>query len=314
MATVFISYRRGQDTPYARGIREKLAGELGKAEVYMDLDMRPGLQWRDAVTEALRKTKVFLPIIGVDWASTFASRAAQAAPGPTDWVRFELVTALDQKTPMIPLLVGGARPPATEDVPPDIAGVMDWQALELSDDRWDYDVDRLLVAIRETLGISAAPHEDLPKQHPAQAARQSSRAVSRPGRDLEAARKAYNRLSPRDQKRYRAAFDRALSHPDVADIHYLLHGTDGSNTEDYLKFRDTWGLVVVTTDRLLFEPADARRSRANVRHDEILYVNRSRFLKLLLIGLPDREFAVYDVAKDAEYQKAAERFLQSKIS
>src|SRR6202043_1240578 len=68
-----------------------------------------------------------------------------------DYVRLELATALERSIRVIPVLVQGARMPRPEELPADIARLARRNAIELSDARWAYDVDRLSHTIEEVL-------------------------------------------------------------------------------------------------------------------------------------------------------------------
>ena len=146
MASIFISYRRGPDTPYARGIKEKLAGHFGADSAFMDLRIRPGQQWRKVIRDAVDNSDLLIAIIGPSWAAELKARGRES-PDADDWLQLELEMALEAGLPIIPVLVGGARAPRTSELPPQLTGLVDWQAHEVTDERWDYDTDLLVAAI-----------------------------------------------------------------------------------------------------------------------------------------------------------------------
>ena len=80
------------------------------------------------------------------------SKATARLADPEDFVRLEVETALRRTdvTP-IPVLVAGARMPNREDLPPELRPITRRNALELSDQRWRYDVGRLISTLDQLL-------------------------------------------------------------------------------------------------------------------------------------------------------------------
>jgi hypothetical protein len=72
---------------------------------------------------------------------------------PDDLVRHEISRALQRPdVHVIPVLVDGARMPAEHELPPDLAPLSRRQSCELTDSRWEYDVESLTRRLRELLG------------------------------------------------------------------------------------------------------------------------------------------------------------------
>jgi hypothetical protein len=95
-----------------------------------------------------------LVVIGPDWLTTTDAQGRPRLQDAHDFVRVEIATALQRGTPVVPVLVCGARMPSQRELPEDIAALARRQAHELSDSRWDYDIG-VLIATLEGLGIES---------------------------------------------------------------------------------------------------------------------------------------------------------------
>jgi hypothetical protein len=149
MGGIFISYRR-QDAPgYAGRLYDSLAAHYGDDRIFMDIGaIQPGQDFSQRIDEALTSCDVLLAIIGPQWATITASDGSRRLDDPEDYVGLEVHTALRRAdVKVIPVLVAGAQMPAREEVPESLADLRKRQALELSEGRWRYDVDRLIATL-----------------------------------------------------------------------------------------------------------------------------------------------------------------------
>ena len=76
-------------------------------------------------------------------------RVSAASMTSEDFVRMEIVAALERKIRVIPVLVGGARMPRKQDLPEALAPLSRRNAIELSETRFHADVSRLIEAIEK---------------------------------------------------------------------------------------------------------------------------------------------------------------------
>ena len=66
----------------------------------------------------------------------------------------EIAAALKQKLPVIPVLVEDASMPDAEDVPEEIRGLARRNVIELTQRRWEDDVQRVLKVIAKFMGAA----------------------------------------------------------------------------------------------------------------------------------------------------------------
>lgn len=152
MSRIFISYRREGGA----GFSGRLAGDLGRRfgpdEIFRDVeDIASGEDFVTRLERALRDCKVLLAVIGKTWL-TAAANGRRRLDDPQDFVRQEIGRALAAGVRVIPVLVEGARIPAERDLPDDLKPLARRQAHELSESRWEFDVDRLVRVIEGELG------------------------------------------------------------------------------------------------------------------------------------------------------------------
>lgn len=147
-ANIFVNYRREDSS----GDTGRLCDHLNRrlpGRVFRDLDnLAPGVDFGEAIEQALGSCEVLIAVIGRDWLSVKDGTGHRRLDDPADYVRMELATALARKnTRVIPVLVQDASMPRKEDLPPDLAKLSRRNAIQLSDARWNYDVDRLIQTI-----------------------------------------------------------------------------------------------------------------------------------------------------------------------
>ncbi len=156
MSSVFLSYRRGDTAGYAGRLRSELGNRLGRDAIFRDIDGIPlGSNFVEVIGNAVGRCKVLLVMIGVDWLAPTPT-GTRRLDNPMDFVRSEIQAGLDQGKEVIPVLVDGARMPAVEDLPAVLEGLAYRQAIELSDTRWDYDLDRLAKHIESAIKTERA--------------------------------------------------------------------------------------------------------------------------------------------------------------
>ncbi|MBI4870940.1 MAG: toll/interleukin-1 receptor domain-containing protein [Candidatus Riflebacteria bacterium] len=111
---VFISYRRGGPEEYLLdSLWLRLKMDLPPGEVFLDVYGIPvGDNWQDRLRDELASCEVLLALIGPKWIADIG-RLGQ----PSDWVREEIGTAIEQAVPIIPVLCCGAGMPNEESLP-----------------------------------------------------------------------------------------------------------------------------------------------------------------------------------------------------
>ena len=143
---LFASYRRNDSTFVTERICDRLVARYGRRRVILDVDsIPPGVNFRDYIEGVIPCCKAVLAIIGPGWHLDPASDGRRYFDDPQDLVGFELGVALRNKVPVIPVLVGGATPPAAETLPQELRAIAKLHAVEIRrNPDFHRDVDRMI--------------------------------------------------------------------------------------------------------------------------------------------------------------------------
>ncbi len=159
---IFISYRRDDSSGYAGRLYDRLVAQYGPDRVFMDIDtIRPGHDFAEDIERALSDSLACIVLIGRQWESITSAEGRRRLEDPTDFVRLEVAAAIRRGVIVIPVLVEGASPPSAASLPVELQPLARRQAIELSNERWHYDVSRLVLALDEVVEAAAeAPPEE----------------------------------------------------------------------------------------------------------------------------------------------------------
>ena len=149
VADIFVSYRKqGADKEIALHLAEDLRAALGEASVFLDDQAYALGRFSDLLTDELHGCRAVAVVIGHVW---MERRLDLWDPG--DWVRREIETGLRRKSLMVPVLVDDAKFPQASDLPPLLAGLLDYQAVPIYRRHWKENVDALIAELAKRLGL-----------------------------------------------------------------------------------------------------------------------------------------------------------------
>ena len=156
MSRIFINYRRQDSEGYVGRLYDHLAQHFQRDDIFMDVDsIKPGADFVSKLEEAVAACDVFIAMIGPQWLTVSDDTGARRLDQWNDFVRIEIATALKQNKLVIPVLVGQARMPLPTDLPEDLIPFARRNAIELSHQRFAYDIDKLIGVIKETVSSHA---------------------------------------------------------------------------------------------------------------------------------------------------------------
>jgi tetratricopeptide (TPR) repeat protein len=131
VATVFVSYRSVDGTMAAATVAGELGRLLGPEKVFWDAHLQPGERYPDALRGELERAAALVAVIGTHWLDRDAG-GTRMVDRPGDWVRCEIRWAIERRIPVVPVLIGDARLPTTDELPDDIKELALRQAIRLT--------------------------------------------------------------------------------------------------------------------------------------------------------------------------------------
>ncbi len=154
---VFICYRRDETAAHAGRLYDAMVNRFGEGNVFMDVELAPGVDFVERITEVVSGCLALIVVMGPNWATAQDGEGSRRLEDPADFVRLEVETGLSRGDVMpIPVLVSGARMPRKELLPEPLRPLTRRNAVELSEARWGYDVGRLFGALDELVPSDGA--------------------------------------------------------------------------------------------------------------------------------------------------------------
>jgi hypothetical protein len=140
---VFISYRRSDSRHVAGRLRDALAAAFGDDDVFLDVDsVGFGDDFREVVRGTLAQVDAVLVVIGPSW-------DPERLQAPNDFVRMELIEALDLGKRVVPVLLDDTLMPSTAALPHELEALSYRNAAPLrADPDFKHDVERLIDQLR----------------------------------------------------------------------------------------------------------------------------------------------------------------------
>jgi hypothetical protein len=149
---IFICYRRGDSIGHTGRLHDRLVQRFGKNEVFMDIDaIEPGEDIVEAIQRTIARCDAQIVVIGKAWLTAVDHKGRRRLDNPEDFVRLEILASLDRKIRTIPVLVGGAEMPRSDELPEALVALTRRSAFELSDGSFHAGVDQLIAILEKTL-------------------------------------------------------------------------------------------------------------------------------------------------------------------
>jgi hypothetical protein len=154
---IFISYRRDDSAGHVGRLHDALVSHFGADRVFMDIgSIGVGDDFVEAIEKAVVSCGALIVVIGKQWLSLVDKSGNRRLDNPQDFVHLEIAAALRRDVKIIPTLVQGAAMPGDDVLPSPLAKLARRNAIEISDSRWQFDVERLIETLEEVLSSEPA--------------------------------------------------------------------------------------------------------------------------------------------------------------
>jgi hypothetical protein len=154
--TIFISYRRGEDTASAGRLYDRL-NRTFRRQLFMDVDsIAPGQDFVSILEARVAECDVLLALIGRGWLTATDAAGHRRLDHAHDFVRIEIASALAQGKHVIPVLIDDVSMPSADDLPDVLRPLARRHAARLGHERFEADAKRLIGALKQVLAEAEA--------------------------------------------------------------------------------------------------------------------------------------------------------------
>ncbi|MBO8187752.1 toll/interleukin-1 receptor domain-containing protein [Streptomyces spirodelae] len=172
MPHVFVNYRTGDGEQAATTVARDLTHRFGPGLVFRASEsIRPGQLYPEELLAGVRRSDALLALIGPNWleAPDVSDPDSRALDNPEDWVRKEILEALSNGLPVIPVLLGRRTERLTAAaLPRPLARLAYVQSLRYDHQQAGTDLDRIAEVLSELvpgLEDSGTPEEPAGATH-----------------------------------------------------------------------------------------------------------------------------------------------------
>ncbi len=154
---IFINYRRDDAAGFAGRLSDSLGNYFGRNRVFRDVtDIDYGANFEQVIDQKLSESGAVVVLIGDNWSSVTNEEGERRLDDPADYVSREIAAALQSEVPVVPVLIGRASMPRKDELPEKLVELTRRNALKITDERWDFDVNRLAKVLAIDVPGSAA--------------------------------------------------------------------------------------------------------------------------------------------------------------
>jgi hypothetical protein len=156
MARIFITYR-SDDPGWSVLLDRELSKEFGAKQVFRaSRSMALGEYFPDRIRAGVSDAAVLLAVIGPRWLAVQAD-GRRRIDDPTDWVRQEILLALELGLLVVPVLVDGAPTLTVDQLPEELRGLAERQYIRLEHKDADRDLEHLVEQLHDHFRAADGP-------------------------------------------------------------------------------------------------------------------------------------------------------------
>lgn len=154
--SIFISYRRSDSQHASIALAESLNSAFADGEVFLDRSSIDGAdEWTKSIQNAAAKARMMVLVIGEEWLKAADKHHRRRIDDPKDYVRQEILTALQRNIEVLPLTLDKASVPMPEALDSELALIAGKQALPVRVESWESDLHAVIACIEQKTGLKA---------------------------------------------------------------------------------------------------------------------------------------------------------------
>jgi formylglycine-generating enzyme required for sulfatase activity len=236
---IFINYRRGDDPGNVGRLFDRLQETFEPTQLFMDVDsIAPGLDFVRVLEEQVANCDVLLAVIGKGWLEARDAAGVRRLDNHEDFVRIEIASALNQGKRVIPVLVGEAQMPRSDDLPDPIKSLARRNAVRLTHERFRADAQGLIKALQQALDEAEAQRQAQADAALRALAKVERRRTEEMAQERAKAERAAEDQARREKEQARLAAIAGLSPGQIAKAEELANWHFIKDSSQLQDFRD----------------------------------------------------------------------------
>ena len=141
LGKIFISYRRSDTQGYAGRLSDSLENYFGGNRIFRDIDdIIGGSEFAKDIEDQMSSADAVIILIGPKWLSVSNEDGTRRIDNPEDWVVQEIVSSIELGIPLFPVLIEDTILPRKNELPENLAPILNYNAITITDRNWDSDV------------------------------------------------------------------------------------------------------------------------------------------------------------------------------
>ena len=167
MAQIFLNYRK-VDADFAAALLDQgLSERFGSGAVFLaSKSIELGVDWEAEMFAAVERSLALLVVMGRNWLTASKADGTRCLDDPADFVRREIIAALDHGKKVVPVRLG-INPPPLDEVPEVLRPAMARQGIQVRFRSSAVDIDHLATKLRDEIPELRALGAPEPKAGPA---------------------------------------------------------------------------------------------------------------------------------------------------
>lgn len=163
MTQVFLNYRTADEPFGAALLDQALSKEFGSSAVFFASKSIPlGADWEKEMFEAVRRSDALLAVMGRNWLNAEDDQGRRRIDDPDDFVRREILAALELGIQVVPIRLELPRRIPQEDLPAPLRPLAQLQGIEIRFRSTGPDIAKLARKLRQLVPALGAAAPEMP--------------------------------------------------------------------------------------------------------------------------------------------------------